>query len=242
MKQFIKFQTDVRLKLWIQLAEVDFAVSDFTFAVILLLKNWFFHSMEGNDNLVVWLHLWSPTIDGHWLWWVGPSCRDRTDHQSPGSSYVTDSLSMTRHYFSYECCKNLFEFYSFGFVSSKWMWNLYCTPIVSNYLSAARLVSTQQCCVKVVSTIFYFEIGSQPSEGAKQNTHKNYLVLAHLFVKVPRAGDSEGIFSIFESSCHLFTSLTTNLVKCLAEDTTSELAGHLYTIPLMLNVKQGSCE
>jgi len=26
----------------------------------------------------------------------------------------------------------------------------------------------------------------------------------HLFVKVPRPGDSEGTFSVFELSCHLF--------------------------------------
>jgi len=25
----------------------------------------------------------------------------------------------------------------------------------------------------------------------------------HLFIKVPRPGDSEGIFRVFESSCHL---------------------------------------
>jgi len=25
----------------------------------------------------------------------------------------------------------------------------------------------------------------------------------HLFVKVPRLGDSEGIFAVFESSCHM---------------------------------------
>jgi len=29
------------------------------------------------------------------------------------------------------------------------------------------------------------------------------LVLVHLFVKVPRPGDSEGTFSVFESSCQL---------------------------------------
>jgi len=29
------------------------------------------------------------------------------------------------------------------------------------------------------------------------------LIFAHLFVKVPRPGDSEGTFSVFESSCHL---------------------------------------
>jgi len=30
-----------------------------------------------------------------------------------------------------------------------------------------------------------------------------YLVLAYIFVKVPRPGDSEGAYSIFESKCHL---------------------------------------
>jgi len=32
-----------------------------------------------------------------------------------------------------------------------------------------------------------------------------FLVLAHLFVKVPWPGDSERTFLVFESSCHLFT-------------------------------------
>jgi len=31
---------------------------------------------------------------------------------------------------------------------------------------------------------------------------------AHLFVKVPRPGDSEVIFSVFESSCHLLLLTT----------------------------------
>jgi len=46
----------------------------------------------------------------------------------------------------------------------------------------------------------------------------------HLFVKVPRPGDSEGTFSVFESSCHLvllITNLTLkgrgNPVECLAQ-------------------------
>jgi len=29
------------------------------------------------------------------------------------------------------------------------------------------------------------------------------LVLAHLFIKEPRPGDSEGTFLVFEASCHL---------------------------------------
>jgi len=25
-------------------------------------------------------------------WWVGPACKDRNDHQPPGSSYVSDTV------------------------------------------------------------------------------------------------------------------------------------------------------
>jgi len=39
---------------------------------------------------------------------------------------------------------------------------------------------------------------------------KFYGLDTHLFVKVPRPGDSEVTFSVFESRCHLLeTSLTT---------------------------------
>jgi len=31
----------------------------------------------------------------------------------------------------------------------------------------------------------------------------SYLVFSHWFVKVPQPGDSEGIFLVFELSCHL---------------------------------------
>jgi len=64
-----------------------------------------------------------------------------------------------------------------------------------------------------------------------------------IFAKFPPAGDSEGSFSVFESSCHLFATCLTNhskigqLVKCKR---TCRLVIH--TRPLMLNVKQGSCE
>jgi len=33
------------------------------------------------------------------------------------------------------------------------------------------------------------------------------LVLAHLFVKVPRLGDSKETFSVFESSCYLLLTV-----------------------------------
>jgi len=64
----------------------------------------------------------------------------------------------------------------------------------------------------------------------------------HLFVKVPRPGLSEVIFSVFESSCHLLHQSNHSKVEAiplsaLPKDTTSELAGLK-----MLNVKQGSCE
>jgi len=34
-----------------------------------------------------------------------------------------------------------------------------------------------------------------------------FLLLAHLFVKVPQSADSEGTFPVFESSCHLLLPL-----------------------------------
>jgi len=61
---------------------------------------------------------------------------------------------------------------------------------------------------------------------------------AHLFVKVPRPKDSKGTFSVFESSCHLPLIGRGSSIKCLAKDTTSELAG----LSSVLSVKQDSCE
>jgi len=44
--------------------------------------------------------------------------------------------------------------------------------------------------------------------------HTSTLVSAHLLVKVPRSGDSEGIFLVFESSCHLLhTCLTAQKIE-----------------------------
>jgi len=44
----------------------------------------------------------------------------------------------------------------------------------------------------------------------------------HLFVKVPLPGDSEGTFTVFESSCHLLLPVWSlkgrgNSIKCLAQ-------------------------
>jgi len=38
---------------------------------------------------------------------------------------------------------------------------------------------------------------------------KTNFVLAHLFVEVPRPGDSEVTFSVFELSCHLLLPVLT---------------------------------
>jgi len=56
-----------------------------------------------------------------------------------------------------------------------------------------------------------------------------YLVLAHLFVKVPRPGDSKVTFSVFESSCHPLFQFNHSKaeaipLRALPKDTTSELA------------------
>jgi len=51
----------------------------------------------------------------------------------------------------------------------------------------------------------------------------------HLFVKVPRPGDSEVTFSVFESSCYLFLLVeplkSRGNLSALSKDTTRELAG-----------------
>jgi len=49
-------------------------------------------------------------------------------------------------------------------------------------------------------------IGPDPAESIylnSKNIKSSFGLGAHLFVKVPRPGDSEGIFAVFESSCHL---------------------------------------
>jgi len=61
----------------------------------------------------------------------------------------------------------------------------------------------------------------------------------HLFVKVPWPGDSEGTFSVFESSCHLYyqsnhSKVEAILLSALPKDSTSELAG-LSPHPLHIN-------
>jgi len=57
------------------------------------------------------------------------------------------------------------------------------------------------------------------------------LLVYLLSCKLPRPGDSEVIFSVFESSCHpVTTSLTTQRsipLSALPKDTTSELAAYL---------------
>jgi len=57
---------------------------------------------------------------------------------------------------------------------------------------------------------------------------------AHLFVKVPRPGDSEVTFSVFESRCHVkeqcyyqsnHSKVEAITLSALPKDTKSELAG-----------------
>jgi len=74
------------------------------------------------------------------------------------------------------------------------------------------------------------------------------LIGTHLFVKVPRPGDSKGAFLVFESNYHLLLLVFPLMVEAiplsaLPKDTTSELTGLSSHYPsFMLNVKQGSCE
>jgi len=61
------------------------------------------------------------------------------------------------------------------------------------------------------------------------------LVLAHLFAKILRPGDSEGTFSVIELSCHLLLPVQPlkgrgSPLSALLKDTTSELAGLFFTL------------
>jgi len=65
--------------------------------------------------------------------------------------------------------------------------------------------------------------------------------------EVPRPGDSEEIFLVFELSCYLYfqsnhSKLEAIPLSALLKGTTSELADLSSHCPLMLNVKQGSCK
>jgi len=66
-----------------------------------------------------------------------------------------------------------------------------------------------------------------------------FIVLAHLFVKVSRPGDSEETFSAFETSCHCttihYSNSEVNPVKCLAQKHNKRLPACSRTIPLMLS-------
>jgi len=68
------------------------------------------------------------------------------------------------------------------------------------------------------------------------------LVLVHLFVKVPRPGESKMTFSVFKSSYHLLLTETSCYVSC--PRTPTKLRAWISTlhIRLMLNVMQGNCE
>jgi len=65
----------------------------------------------------------------------------------------------------------------------------------------------------------------------------------HLFVKVPRPGDSGRTFLVFESSCHLLlyqSKVQLIPLRALPKEITCELAGLSSHYPFfMLNIKQG---
>jgi len=66
-----------------------------------------------------------------------------------------------------------------------------------------------------------------------------YLILAHLFIKVSRPGDSEVTFLVFEPNCHLLLHSNHSKVEAiplsaLPKDTTSELAGLFSTLTLLI--------
>jgi len=69
------------------------------------------------------------------------------------------------------------------------------------------------------------------------------LIGTHLFVKVPRPGDSEGTFSVFESNCHLLLPVYPligsrgNHVECLAQGH-KQTCRPISTLPLFYAERQ----
>jgi len=57
----------------------------------------------------------------------------------------------------------------------------------------------------------------------------------HLFVKEPRPGNSEGTFSVFESSCHLLLPVKGrgNPVKCLAQGHNKRTCRPIFKLTLL---------
>jgi len=79
-----------------------------------------------------------------------------------------------------------------------------------------------------------------------KDVSKSYGLGTHLFVNVPRPGDSEGTFLVFGQATTCYYQSNHSKVSALPKDTASELDGlrgvsSEYPF-LMLNVKQGNCE
>jgi len=60
----------------------------------------------------------------------------------------------------------------------------------------------------------------------------------HLFVKVPRQGDREGTFSVFESSSHLLLQVEPlkgrgNPIKCLAQGHNKRICRPIFILALL---------
>jgi len=54
-----------------------------------------------------------------------------------------------------------------------------------------------------INIVFTMQRVMRREQGSSKRKEKKKSNQSHLFVKVPRLGDSEGTFSVFESSCHL---------------------------------------
>jgi len=61
--------------------------------------------------------------------------------------------------------------------------------------------SGHHCCPKDDSSSFYFKLEDHIKEPVGKQQQQG--LSTHLLVRVPRLGDSEGTFSVIESSCHL---------------------------------------
>jgi len=86
----------------------------------------------------------SPTNDCRPLWWwVGPACRDRNDHQPPGSYYVSDSVLLAMN------DTHVIRVISSFFIIYKWLNAMFMFRPHCLWLFMCSY-SDQQCCIKDV--------------------------------------------------------------------------------------------
>jgi len=88
------------------------------------------------------------------------------------------------------------------------LWTLFCWYWSSSIWGTSKTWNYSFACEWTQTTFKSTEVNVSPGSFASLLLNGDFgLAFAHLFVKVPRRGDSEVIFSVFESSCHFIVLL-----------------------------------